>query len=79
MKRENGCRVQADLVNQLTSLNGKLNTLSPHWVRSQKERDEIHKQRETLQVELKQHRTKGHNGKRCPSFDRSAVPVFSSS
>jgi len=75
MKSENGCRVQADLVSELSALNGKLNTLSPHWVRSDKERDEIHKQRETLQAELKQHRAKGHDGKRCPSFDLRVAPV----
>jgi len=79
MKSENGCRVQADLVSELSALNGKLNTLSPHWVRSDKERDEIQKQRETLQAELKQHRAKGHDGKRCPSFDPRAITLSAAS
>jgi len=70
MKSENSCRVQADLISQLTVLNSKLNALSPHWVRSEQKREEIQQQRQTLQVELKQHRTKGHDGNRCPSFER---------
>jgi hypothetical protein len=66
MKR---CRVQDDLVGQLDALNSKLNTLSPSWVHSEQEREEIQQRRETLQVELKQHRKKGHNGTRCPWFN----------
>jgi len=74
MKSQNSCRVQAGLISEITALNSKLNALSPHWVRSEQERDEIQKHRETLQVELKRHRAKGHDGNRCPSFDpRRAV------
>jgi hypothetical protein len=67
--RNNRCRIQDDLVSELTALSSKLNRPNPTWVRSEAEQDEIQKRRETLQVELKQHRKKGHNGTRYPGFN----------
>jgi len=63
------CRVEADLVRELTALSNKLNTLSPSWVHSEQAREQIQERRQVLQAEIKQHRSKGHAGKRCPSFD----------
>ena len=63
------CRVESDLVRELAMLSNKLNTLSPSWVRNEESREEIQQRREALQVEIKQHRKKGHDGKSCPSFD----------
>ncbi len=63
------CRVDDNLVRELSALSNKLNTLSPAWVRSEEEREEIQHQRETLQAEIKHHRSKGHEGKPCPSFN----------
>lgn len=63
------CRVEEGLVTELAVLSNKLNTLSPAWVRDEQQRREIQLRRETLQTEIKRHRTKGHAGKRCPSFD----------
>src|SRR5215471_13141527 len=63
------CHIHDGLVQELSILNSKLNSLSPHWVRSEQAREEVQEQRETLQAELKEHRRKGHDGKRCPSFD----------
>lgn len=62
------CPIEDNLVRKLATLSDKLNTLSPRWVRSEEAREEIQQQRETLQVEIKQHRSKGHDGQRCPSF-----------
>lgn len=62
------CRIDVDLVRELAALSNKLNTLSPTWVRSAEEREEIQQRREVLQVEIKQHRKKGHDGKPCPAF-----------
>lgn len=72
------CRVEADLVRELTTLSDKLNTLSPSWVHSEQGREEIQHRRETLQAELKRHRSKGHDGKRCPSFDLHRAIVSTS-
>ena len=63
------CRVDDGLVRELTALNAKLNTLSPSWERDAEKRNEIEEQRETLRVELKDHRKKGHDGRKCPAFD----------
>jgi len=63
------CHIEDHLVRELSTLNEKLNTLSPGWVRSEEAREEIQKRRETLQTEIKHHRSKGHDGKRCPSFN----------
>jgi hypothetical protein len=60
------CPVKDSLVNQLIALNGKLNTLSPNVVRNEQKREEIQAQRESLYLEIKQHRKKGHEGKPCP-------------
>jgi hypothetical protein len=73
MNAPNGCRIQDDLVSELTSLSNKLNTLSPNWVHDEQERKDIQERREALQIEIKRHRTKGHDGKRCPSFNRVAA------
>ena len=62
------CRVEDNLVRELAVLSNKLNTLSPNWVRDELERELIQERRETLQVEIKRHRKKGHDGKGCPSF-----------
>ena len=64
------CPIKDDLVNQLTDLNNKLNTLSPALVRSEQARDEIQQRREVLYVEIKLHRKKGHQGKPCPAAQR---------
>ena len=69
------CRVKDNLVNQLIALNNKLNTLSPAWLRSQQARAVVQEQRESLYVEIKQHRAKGHEGKSCPAAQR--VPYSS--
>jgi len=37
----NKCKVKDDLVNQLTALNNKLNTLSPAWLHSEQARAEV--------------------------------------
>ena len=65
MKR---CRVEAELVSELTVLSNRLNALSPTWEHNEQQRKEIQVRRQTLQAEIKHHRTKGHDGKRCPSF-----------
>ena len=67
MTSGNKCKVKDDLVNQLIALNNKLNTLSPSFLHSQQARAEVQERRETLYVEIKQHRTKGHEGKPCPA------------
>jgi hypothetical protein len=64
------CRVKDTLVNQLIALNNKLNTLSPDLLHSAQARAEVQEQREGLQVEIKRHRAKGHEGKPCPAIQR---------
>ena len=70
MTSENECNVKDDLVNQLIALNDKLNTLSPALLRSEQARAKVQEQRESLYVEIKQHRAKGHEGKPCPAAQR---------
>jgi len=67
MTSENKCKVKDDLVNQLIALNDKLNTLSPAWLHNQQARAVVQERRESLYVELKRHRAKGHEGKSCPA------------
>ena len=69
------CKLKDDLVNQLIGLNNKLNTLSPAWLHSQQARAVVQERRESLYVELKRHRAKGHEGKPCPAAQR--VPYSS--
>ena len=69
------CKVKDDLVNQLIVLNDKLNTLSPALLHSQQARAVVQERRESLYVELKRHRAKGHEGKPCPAAQR--VPYSS--
>jgi hypothetical protein len=69
------CKVKDDLVNQLITLNNNLNTLSPAWLHSQQARAIVQERRESLYVELKRHRAKGHEGKPCPAAQR--VPYSS--
>jgi hypothetical protein len=71
----NKCSVKDDLVNQLIALNNNLNTLSPAWLRSQQARAVVQERRESLYVEIKRHRAKGHEGKPCPAAQR--VPYHS--
>jgi len=66
----NNCKVKDNLVNQLIALNNNLNTLSPAWLHSQQARARVQERRESLQVEIKQHRAKGHEGKPCPAAQR---------
>jgi hypothetical protein len=70
MTSEKECNVKDDLVNQLIALNDKLNTLSPALLRSEQARAKVQEQRESLYVEIKQHRAKGHEGKPCPAAQR---------
>ena len=70
MTSENKCNVKDDLVNQLIALNNKLNTLSPALLHSEKARAEVQERRESLYVEIKRHRAKGHQGKPCPADQR---------
>jgi hypothetical protein len=70
MTSGNKCKVKDDLVNQLTALNNKLNTLSPSLLRSEQARAEVQERRESLYVEIKRHRAKGHAGKPCPAAQR---------
>ena len=67
MASGNTCKVQDDLVNQLITLNNKLNTLSTSFVHSPQARAEVQERRETLHVDIKRHRAKGHEGKPCPA------------
>ena len=64
------CRVKDDLVNQLIALNNKLNILSPDLLHSEQGRAEVQERRESLYVEIKRHRAKGHKGQPCPSVQR---------
>jgi hypothetical protein len=61
------CKVKDDLVNQLIALNGKLNTLSPGLLHNEQARAEVQEKRESLYIEIKLHRKKGHEGKPCPA------------
>jgi hypothetical protein len=63
----NQCKVKDALVNQLIVLNNKLNTLSPSSLHSEQARAEVQERRESLYVEIKRHREKGHDGKPCPA------------
>jgi hypothetical protein len=64
------CKVKDSLVNQLIALNNKLNTLSPDLLHSEQARAEVQERRESLYVEIKHHRAKGHEGKPCPASQR---------
>lgn len=61
------CEVKDALVNQLIALNNKLNTLSPELLLGEQARAEVHERRESLYIEIKRHRAKGHDGKPCPT------------
>ena len=75
MTSGNKCKVKDDLVNQLIALNNNLNTLCPAWLHSQQAREAVQERRESLYVEIKRHRAKGHEGKPCPAAQR--VPYCS--
>ena len=64
------CKVKDNLVNQLIALNNKLNALSPELLHSEQARAEVQERRESLYVEIKRHRAKGHEGKPCPAIQR---------
>ena len=70
MKWGKKCKVKDRLVDQLIALNNKLNILSPDWLHSEQARAEVQERRESLYVEIKRHRAKGHNGQPCPSVQR---------
>ena len=70
MKSGEKCPVKDDLVRQLVALNNKLNTLSPDLVHGEQAREEIQQRRESLYIEIKRHRAKGHEGKPCPAVQR---------
>jgi hypothetical protein len=74
MTSGNKCKVKDGLVNQLIALNNKLNTLSPALLRGERARAEVQEQRERLYFEIKRHRAKGHDGKRCPAIQREWTP-----
>ena len=67
MTSGNKCKVKDDLVNQLMTLNNKLNTLSTSFLHSQQARAEVQERRESLYVDIKRHRAKGYEGKPCPA------------
>jgi hypothetical protein len=71
------CKVKDDLVNELIALNDKLNTLSPSLLRSREAQAEVQEKRESLYIELKLHRKRGHGGKPCPAarFLRKDQPI----
>jgi hypothetical protein len=70
MASEPSCKLKDNLVNQLIALNGKLNTLRPGLLRSEQARAEVQERRESLYLEIKLHRKKGHRGKPCPAVLR---------
>jgi hypothetical protein len=72
MTSGNKCRVKDDLVNQLIALNNKLNTLSPALLHSERARAEVQERRESLYLEIKRHKAKGHEGKPCPAAQHLA-------
>ena len=51
------CRVDGDLVRELTALG---------WERDSNKRNEIEERLEVLLIAIKQHRRKGHDSGRCP-------------
>jgi hypothetical protein len=61
------CKVKDALVNQLIVLSSKLDTLSPALLHSEQARAEVQESRESLYLEIKRHRAKGHDGKPCPA------------
>lgn len=63
------CRVKDGLVDELRLLNNKLNTLSPSLLHSEEARAQVQERREILQIEIKQHRKNGHDGKPCPAVE----------
>ena len=65
MTSGNKCKVKDNLVNQLIALNSKLNTLKASVLRNEQTREEVQLRRESLYLELKRHRVKGHDGKSC--------------
>ena len=67
MTARNMCKVKDELVNRLMALNDKINSLSPAFLLSEDARAEVQQQRESLHVEIKHHRAKGHDGKPCPA------------
>ena len=69
------CKVKDELMNRLIALNDKLNRLSPAFLHSEVDRAEVQLQRESLHVEIKRHKAKGHDGKRCPA---DLLPSYSS-
>ena len=70
MTSGNKCNVKDDLVNLLIALNNKLNTLSPAFLHSEQARAKVQERRESLYVEIRHHRAKGHEGKPCPAVQR---------
>ena len=70
MTSGNKSKAKDDLVNQLTALNNKLNTLSPSLLHSEQARAKVQERRESLYIEIKRHRAKGHEGKPCPAAQR---------
>ena len=70
MTSGNKCKVKDDLVNQLIALNNNLNALSTVFLHSQQARAEVQERRESLYVDIKRHRAKGHEGKPCPAAQR---------
>lgn len=66
----NKCKVKDDLVNEVVALNSKLNTLSPSFLHSEQARAAVQERRESLYIEIKRHRAKGHDGKPCPAAQR---------
>ena len=70
MTSGNNCKVKDGLVNQLIALNNRLNTLSPALLHGEQARAEVQERRESLYVEIKRHRAKGHEGKPCPAAQR---------
>jgi hypothetical protein len=65
------CRVKDDLVNRLVALNNKLNNLSPTLLHSPEARAEVQAEREQLFIEMRQHKTRGHEGKPCPAVEHA--------
>jgi hypothetical protein len=57
------CKVKDNRVNELVAVNSRLNTLSPSLLRSERGRAEVQERRESLYLEIKLHRKKGHGGK----------------
>ena len=67
------CKVKDALVKELVALNGKLDNLSPALIRGDQARAEVQERRESLQVEIRHHRAKGHDGKPCPAALRAVI------